>query len=158
MFFKKFFNFSFSLFFKKIVYFNFLNNFLFNFNFNYFSFFFFRNFFIKIFNYFQYFFLNVFFFVVLDLIGLGYKVFKYKNSLFFKLGYSHFLKLDLPEMVFTFSRRRSSLILYSLNRHRLFNFLRLIYKLRSFNFYKGKGFSLVKKSSIVLKVGKQQQH
>lgn len=97
-------------------------------------------------------------FIFLNLIGLGFKVFKYKNFLIFKLGFSHFLKIKIPKEIDIFSRYRSSLILYSSNKNILFNYLKLIYNLKSFNFYKGKGFSLLRKSNIILKVGKQQQN
>lgn len=143
---------------KNQIFFNY-NQYCYLFNYNFNSITFKKSKFALIYNFFQNFiiFYNIFYFFKLNLIGLGFKVFKYKNFLIFKLGYSHFLKIKLPKDIFFFSRKFSYITLYSNNKHLLTNFLSKLYKFKSFNFYKGKGLSLVNLNNIILKIGKQQQ-
>lgn len=89
--------------------------------------------------------------------GLGFRLFLYKNNLIFRLGYSHFIKVNLPSNIQVFYRQRSQIIFYSYNKAILGNFIFKCFNLKLFDFYKGKGISFYqKKSNIKLKVRKQQ--
>lgn len=96
--------------------------------------------------------------VKLNLIGLGYKVFFYKNSLYFRLGYCRMISISVPNNIFFIVRNKDFIRFMSNDKVLLGNFVSFIKKLRSFNLYKGKGiYELSDFSKIKLKVGKQQQ-
>lgn len=100
------------------------------------------------------------FFIELKIVGLGYKIYKYKKFwdskiICFKLGYSHLLKYVLPKNIHLVTGKRRILI-YTND----YNTLMLIYQhlffLKKVNPYKTKGIIDVNKQH-VLKQGKQQQ-
>lgn len=96
--------------------------------------------------------------IKLNLIGLGYKVFFYKNSLYFRLGYCRMISIQVPSEIFFVVRNKEFIRFMSNNKILLGNFVAFIKKLKKFNLYKGKGiYELSDFSKIKLKVGKQQQ-
>lgn len=97
-------------------------------------------------------------FASLNFIGLGYKVFLYKSELYIKLGYCRVLKLRVPIDISVFARRKNRLLFVSTSQESLSTFIHGLKRLRSFDFYKGKGiFEYSSFDGIKLKVGKQQQ-
>lgn len=94
----------------------------------------------------------------LNFVGLGYKVFLYKNFLYVKLGFCRVVKIEIPRGVSIFSRKKNRVLLVSNDYDVLYRFIFKLKSLRKFNFYKGKGlFEYSNFDNIKLKVGKQQQ-
>lgn len=94
----------------------------------------------------------------LFLIGLGYKLFFYKNAFFIKLGYCKVIQFSVPSSIQVFAKKRSKVRLFAKDPIILGNFISIFFKLRAFNFYKGKGlYFLPTFGAIKLKKGKQQQ-
>jgi len=101
----------------------------------------------------------MYWFFNLYLLGLGYKVFIYKNFIIFKLGFSHYIKLKIPLDILIFFRSKSKIILFSKNYNLLSNFISKLKSFKDFNFYKGKGITFFENISFFkLKLGKQQQY
>lgn len=94
----------------------------------------------------------------LNLIGLGYKSFFYRNFLYFRLGYCRMVSVKIPAGIKFLSKRKDSIKFLSNDKILLGNFIAYLKTLRKFNLYKGKGlYELKDFSTIKLKVGKQQQ-
>jgi ribosomal protein L6P/L9E len=103
---------------------------------------------------------NQMFFLEFRIIGLGYKIYKFRRSLnsriiVMKLGYSHIIKYLIPQNLHVITGKRR-LLIYSND----FQSLRMVYKhfklLKKPNVYKLKGLVAVKEE-IKLKQGKQQK-
>jgi len=78
------------------------------------------------------------FFIELELKGLGYTVFLYKNYLFFDLNYSHFIALKFNKNIII-KRLKNKLVLFSFNRLDAMMFAKEILNLKKLDIYKGKG-------------------
>jgi len=91
-------------------------------------------------------------------IGIGYKIFIYKNFLYLRLGFSRMMKIAIPTGIVVLTRKRNNIKLISSSLEILSDFVRVLKGLRGFDLYKGKGiFELPDFSTIKLKVGKKQQ-
>ncbi|MGX7586244.1 hypothetical protein [Candidatus Vidania fulgoroideorum] len=84
---------------------------------------------------------NVLFFKkVIILNGIEFKVRYISNHLFFNLGFSNIIKLNIPKFIYLkISKNLKKIKLFSSNREFLGNFCEKILKLKKFNFYKDKG-------------------
>lgn len=91
----------------------------------------------------------------LDIVGIGYKVTINKQSLFFKLGFSHKIKYELPENVRAFSTKANHLCLYSISWSMLKQTAAKIKALKNPEPYKGKGIRY-RGEIINLKIGKRK--
>lgn len=92
---------------------------------------------------------------ILILSGLGFKIFKEKNQLILKLGYSHDILIDIPKNITVELLKSNQFILYSFDWGELTQFCANLKKLRKINPYKGKGL-LFKNENIKLKEGKKK--
>jgi len=92
---------------------------------------------------------------ILILKGLGFKVFKEKEQLIFKLGYSHDVIVNIPSDIKVELLKANQFILYSSDWEKLTQFCANLKKLRKVNPYKGKGL-LFKDENIKLKEGKKK--
>lgn len=84
--------------------------------------------------------------LLLEVIGIGYKIFLFNNYIYLILGFSHLIKLKLPEKcdIFVHSNDKSINIIHS-NKFFLGNLLSIIKKTKKMNIYKGKGIKNVYK-------------
>jgi len=73
--------------------------------------------------------------------GLGFKITNTKNTIAFKLGYSHLISISTPKSITKFSPRKKKVKIESFDKIKLGNFIQKVYKLRKSDAYKGKGFS-----------------
>lgn len=92
----------------------------------------------------------------LELKGIGYQVFlnSLKNTLIFKLGYSHQIHLPIPKEIWVRVKNKRILSIKSFNRIHVLSFVSKIRKLRKRNKYKEKGIFFIGERYI-LKSGKQ---
>lgn len=91
---------------------------------------------------------------MLRVFGIGYKVQKKNNTLYFSLGYSHSLLFNTNLSVFIKPIKNSYLFLTSSNSSSLMLETKYYTKLKKKDVYKGKGVLLVKKK-VKLRVGKK---
>jgi len=92
------------------------------------------------------------YFKEIKIVGLGYMVYKIKDSLIFDLGYSHFISFKVPTNIII-KIEGQNIILYSINKEQLNRFISIIKQFRKINPYKGTGI-LNKDEKIKLKKGK----
>lgn len=88
--------------------------------------------------------------------GIGLKVQKLENELVFKLGYSHDIKIIIPQNIDVTVFHNTNLILYGFNWEQLTQFASNIKKLKKVEPYKGKGI-LLKNEQILRKEGKKNK-
>jgi len=88
--------------------------------------------------------------------GIGLKVQKLENDLIFKLGYSHDIKIIIPNNIDVTVFQNTNLILYGFNWEQLTQFASNIKKLKKVEPYKGKGI-LLKNEQILRKEGKKNK-
>jgi ribosomal protein L6P/L9E len=74
--------------------------------------------------------------------GLGYKVSKEDNFLVFRLGYSKQILVSIPNQLKDFVIKKNLLIVKSLDKNFLGNFVHFLIGLKKRDIYKGKGLSL----------------
>jgi large subunit ribosomal protein L6 len=79
----------------------------------------------------------------LELNGLGFKFLNINESVDLKLGYSHLISLSRPKTITKIGIRKKRVTLESNDKIKLGNFANLLYKLRKYDSYKGKGFSFL---------------
>jgi ribosomal protein L6P/L9E len=79
--------------------------------------------------------------------GLGYKITKFENKIFFKIGLSHITTLTVPDPIKILKVKKYKIVAEGLNKIVIGNFLQKIYKLRKCNAYKHKGF--IKSNQII---------
>lgn len=92
------------------------------------------------------------------LIGLGFRIFIYKDDMFIRLGYSKIIKFKIPLDILVLSRKRNNLKCFSSNKDSLSRFVNFICSLRAYNKYKGKGIYIYSNYSFIkMKTGKRQQ-
>ena len=82
--------------------------------------------------------------------GLGFKISMVDNNLEFKLGYSHIIKLQIPEDEIFVKIEKNSVTVEGFDSIQVGNFVTKIKNLRLPDSYKGKGF-WYKNESIILK-------
>lgn len=103
---------------------------------------------------------NQMFFFEFRIIGLGYKIFKFRRSvdlklIYLKLGYSHLIKYSVPKNVRIITGKRR-LLLFSNNIEIINSICKHFFFLKKKNVYKYKGL-LISKQEYKLKQGKKQQ-
>lgn len=91
------------------------------------------------------------FFIQLNIKGLGYRFFIFRNILYITLGMSHFFCLNIPNSIIYFIRNRTNLFLYSRNRQVLMFFCLKIKKLKLPFKYKSRGFTQIKDWNLFIK-------
>jgi len=91
----------------------------------------------------------------LDIVGIGYKVTINKQLLYFKLGYSHKIRYELPDNIRAFSTKMNHLCLYSISWSTLKQTVAKIKALKTPEPYKGKGIRY-RGEKINLKIGKKK--
>lgn len=79
------------------------------------------------------------FFLLMDIMGVGYRVSLEDQTLILKLGYSHSIGVEVPKTIRCFSPKPTLLYLYSVDLHYLTQFGDMIRKLKQPNAYNGKG-------------------
>lgn len=79
----------------------------------------------------------------LELNGLGFKFLNIDEKVDLKLGYSHLISLPRPKSITKIAIRKKRVTLESNDKIKLGNFANLLYKLRKYDSYKGKGFSFL---------------
>jgi hypothetical protein len=96
------------------------------------------------------------FFVFLKLKGVGFRswIDYVSNSLVLVIGLSHYILYKIPEDILIKSKK-SKILIFGIDKHRVFHVASEIYSLRVPDVYKGKGIQYANKN-LVLKVGKQR--
>ena len=94
------------------------------------------------------------YYVELELTGLGFRFLRIENFLLLKLGYSHYIRLDIPDGVHAFGFKKK-LVLFGLTLESVMGLASLLRKLKKPDPYKGKGVRLFGET-MKLKVGKQK--
>jgi len=94
------------------------------------------------------------FYVELELTGLGFRFLRIEDYLLLKLGYSHYIRLDIPEGVHAFGFKKK-LVLFGLTLESVMGLAALLRRLKKPDPYKGKGVRLFGET-LKLKVGKQK--
>ena len=92
----------------------------------------------------------------LEIKGLGYKVFLEKNSLLFKIGYSHTVSINIPRDVSFFLKKKRLIKITALSLHAVKSITKKIQKLKKPDLYKNKGISVFNEK-IILKEGKKRK-
>ncbi len=86
---------------------------------------------------------ELFFKKKLRLKGLGFRISvdMTKRELSLKLGYSHFVNIEIPYYITNIKSKKNIMLLESFDKIALGDFLKKVYDLRKADAYKGKGFS-----------------
>ena len=92
--------------------------------------------------------------IYLFLKGVGFKVKKISNLLYFKVGYSHEIQIAIPSTIKITVLDQNKLILYGYNWPQLTQFASQLKQLKKVEPYKGKGI-LLKDEKILRKEGKK---
>lgn len=79
----------------------------------------------------------------LELNGLGFKFLNVDKTVDLKLGYSHLISVARPKIITKIAIKKKRITLESIDKIKLGNFANLLYKLRTYDSYKGKGFSFL---------------
>lgn len=95
------------------------------------------------------------FLVVLECIGIGYKVQLQKNSLELKLGFSHPVQFFLPQDVQVFLPKPNVICFFGIDKKRLYQVASQVQSLKIPDVYKGKGLRF-KNVNYLLKEGKKK--
>jgi len=88
--------------------------------------------------------------------GIGYKVQKIDNILYFKLGYSHEIKVNIPPYIDILILKPTQILFYGTDWNKLTQYVHNIKRLRKIEPYKGKGI-LLKNETILRKEGKKNK-
>lgn len=95
------------------------------------------------------------FFSQLECNGLGYKAkIENRNTLVLKLGFSHKLKIKIPNNIKIFCSKSNKIIFFSVEKDKLFEFIIKVKNLKKPDSYKGKGL-IFKNENLKLKEGKK---
>lgn len=97
---------------------------------------------------------NYGYFVRLDLVGLGFRFLKIENFFLIKVGYSHYLRFEIPEGLHVVGFKRRFFI-FGVDKNKVRNFANQIRAHKKPDAYKGKGI-LYANEVRKLKVGKQK--
>lgn len=95
------------------------------------------------------------FLIYLKLVGIGYRVHIEKNTMFFKLGYSHDITYNVPLSIRVFLLDPTYICLFGIDKNQLSQVAAKIRNLRKPSAYKGKGIRLIHEK-IALKTGKRK--
>nr|BBC77677.1 ribosomal protein L6 [Nitzschia sp. NIES-3576] len=96
------------------------------------------------------------FFLVLILKGIGYRAFIEKNKIILNLGYTHSIKIDIPENISINIEQNIKIQLSSIDKEKLGAFAAQIRSYRIPELYKGKGI-LYENEKILLKTVKTKK-
>ena len=95
------------------------------------------------------------FFTYLRVVGVGYRTFLAQGTLTLKLGFSHFVKVDIPKSVQIFLPEPTLICLYGLDKNQITQIAATIRQIKPPSPYKGKGIRTIN-SKIRLKTGKKK--
>ena len=95
------------------------------------------------------------FFTYLKITGVGYRVFLTDNILTFKLGFSHFVKVQVPESVRVFLPEPTLVCFYGVDKNQVTQVAAKVQQLKPPSPYKGKGIRRLN-TSLRLKPGKKK--
>lgn len=94
------------------------------------------------------------YFIEINFIGLGYRFLKLKNFLLLKLGYSHYIKYNIPNNIVIVGYKRR-LIIYGINIYDINLFAKRLRLFKKPDIYKGKGIQ-IQGEMINFKIGKKK--
>ena len=95
------------------------------------------------------------FFTYLKITGVGYRVFLTGNILTLKLGFSHFVKVQVPESVKVFLPEPTLICFYGVDKNQITQIAAKVQQLKPPSPYKGKGIRRLD-TNIRLKPGKKK--
>lgn len=95
------------------------------------------------------------FLLYLKIVGIGYRAYLDKDTLFFKLGYSHDIVYNISASVKIFLLEPTFLCLFGIDKNQLTQIASKLRSLRKPSVYKGKGIRLLNEK-ISLKTGKRK--
>lgn len=94
------------------------------------------------------------YFIEINFIGLGYRFLKLKNFLLLKLGYSHYIKYNIPNNIIIVGYKRR-LIIYGISIYDINLFAKRLKLFKKPDIYKGKGIQ-IQGEVINFKIGKKK--
>jgi large subunit ribosomal protein L6 len=94
------------------------------------------------------------YYIEVNFIGLGYRFLKLKNFLLLKLGYSHYIKYNIPNNIIIVGYKRK-LIIYGINIYDINIFVKQLRLFKKPDIYKGKGIQ-IQGEIINYKIGKKK--
>ncbi len=94
------------------------------------------------------------YFIELSFIGLGYKFLFVNNCLLLKVGYSHYIQIEIPNTLYVFGYKKR-LIIFGIELNEINNFINKLRLFKRPDIYKGKGICFLNEK-IKIKVGKQK--
>jgi len=94
------------------------------------------------------------YFLKCTFVGLGYRFVHLGDRILFKLGYSHYIRYNVPKSVYIIGFK-NQLIVYGLDLEEVSRVGNIIKKFKKINVYKGKGI-FINDEKVVLKVGKKR--
>lgn len=95
------------------------------------------------------------FLVYLKILGIGYRAYLEKNTLIFKVGYSHDILYTIPSSIKLFLVDPTLLCIFGIEKNQVTEIASKLRKLRAPSVYKGKGIRF-QKEKIHLKTGKRK--
>ena len=95
------------------------------------------------------------FLIYLKIVGIGYRAFLEKNTLFLKLGYSHDILYKIPSSIKIFLLDPTLICLFGIDKNQVTQIAAKLRDLRKVSVYKGKGIRLLDEE-IFLKTGKRK--
>jgi large subunit ribosomal protein L6 len=95
------------------------------------------------------------FLIYLKIVGIGYRAHLEKNTLFFKLGYSHDILYKIPSSIKVFLLDPTLICLFGIDKNQVTQIASKLRDLRKVSVYKGKGIRLLNEE-ILLKTGKRK--
>lgn len=95
------------------------------------------------------------YFTYLRLFGVGYRVFLVKDILTFKLGFSHFVKIQIPASIRVFLPEPTLICFYGLDKNQVTQIAAKVQQIKPPSPYKGKGIRVLD-AKIKLKIGKKK--
>lgn len=95
------------------------------------------------------------YFTYLRLFGVGYRVFLVKDILTLKLGFSHFVKIQIPESIRVFLPEPTLICFYGLDKNQVTQIAAKVQQIKPPSPYKGKGIRVLD-AQIKIKTGKKK--
>ena len=96
------------------------------------------------------------YFVEISLVGLGYQFLRFGQTILLKVGFSHYIRLDLPRSIHIVGFRKK-FVLYGVDIDEVNRLTKLIESFKKPDSYKGKGIlTEYAQENLILKVGKQK--
>ena len=95
------------------------------------------------------------YFTYLRLFGVGYRVFLVKDILTFKLGFSHFVKIQIPASIRVFLPEPTLICFYGLDKNQVTQIAAKVQQIKPPSPYKGKGIRVLD-AQVKLKIGKKK--